>query len=240
MSQRPNIEMLKVGDIITADWLNAVARAAGVELTASGRGLIGGVVGGANSTSLNLSQRPEIRRFFVAESFGDTGEKAEGKAVLGAWCEKYEFVKSTRTYERRTGSKTYVYSIDTIPAVNTFILAFYNTQSGRWEKVDEGSSGPTIIAGGECDCGSCLDGGFVTTCAHFAEAPTQFRLAFDVGSLLWTHFGTVFLTHDTGCVWVSDVYEDVDLGDGEHDYTWTLTFNGRGIEDVVLLLEDET
>lgn len=105
-----------------------------------------------------------------------------------------------------------------------------------------GGTGGGTLHTDPCVCGGCVPGGFVTTCPEFPEAPTEYSLHL-LGHPLEAVFGPfVLLVHDVDCIWVSDVFENVNLnGDPNRDYFFKLDFSaGTGIEDVVLTLEDDT
>jgi hypothetical protein len=94
----------------------------------------------------------------------------------------------------------------------------------------------------DCSCGGCLEAGSIDACAAAGEAPQDFVLSLaSASAAIRDAFGaSVVLTHDSSCTWLSDTFEDVDLGDGDHDYFFKLVFSGTSIEEATLTLEDET
>lgn len=103
-----------------------------------------------------------------------------------------------------------------------------------------GAVGTTSATDTDCRCGGCLQEGSITACAAVGSAPEEFRLLLLTGELANAFGNDVVLAHISGCTWESDLFEDVDLGDGLHDYTFRLVFSGTSIEDATLTLEDET
>lgn len=102
-----------------------------------------------------------------------------------------------------------------------------------------GGGGTTGTSTSPCNCGDCIAAGAIDACAEFDEAPTQYSLPL-TGELALAFGSTVTLVHVSSCTWESDLFEDVDLGDGDHDYTFVLVFTGDGVEEAELTLEDET
>lgn len=121
------------------------------------------------------------------------------------------------------------------------------SQRRRQVPVLSGGTGSGGSSGGEsdCACGGCLSAGAIDACGAIGEAPTEFVLATsqvfpDVSDAVDIFGSEIVLTHDSSCTWLSDTFENVDLGDGEHDYVFKLVFSGTDPGEVELTLEDET
>ena len=111
----------------------------------------------------------------------------------------------------------------------------------RWTGGRGGGGTTTTTSSGEtCGCGTCLDAGSISACSAIGDAPLNFKFSL-TGTAMTGAFGqTVVLTHVSSCTWESDEFASVDLGDGNHDYTWRLVFTGDGVEEATLTLVDET
>lgn len=97
-----------------------------------------------------------------------------------------------------------------------------------------------VVDIGLCECGGCVESGSITDCAAIGEALNSYRVNMPNADYREAFGNFVVLEWSTGCTWVSDVFTEVDLGDGNHDYTWKMVFTGKSIEEVTITLEDET
>lgn len=144
------------------------------------------------------------------------------------------------------------------------------TLADLWRKVDElsldfrmwrdglirlasstggGTAAGTTVGSGGCRCNeNCYDAGSITACADIpdengdpnGEAALNYYISnLDTAMSLVLGSGIVF-THDSGCDWVSDLFEAKDFGDGAHDYDFTLNFAGVLPGEVTIVMEDET
>lgn len=226
-----SFEPIKKGDVIRADWLNRVAREAGVDSsTGWGAGLI--------SSGRSVARQPDYltAMFKAQEDFEEKEDIYSGDAKL--WWRNPE----NEIYEEH-GDAIEVFSHEEGVEEGDIFAAFFNQQSGRWERIGGGGSGggggtpPSSYQ--ECECGECNSSGPIDECTApgWEEAPTTFT--FDLIYPNWyAHFGTrVELVHIEDCIWRSDQFTDVNLGDDEaEDYYFELEASGVGVEQVSLKL----
>lgn len=121
-------------------------------------------------------------------------------------------------------------------SANAIVVAIKD-KSGKWVAFVGG--GGIVPLTEPCECGDCVTGGAIDDCVAIGDATTEYSIP--LTGILALEFGdTVILTHVSSCTWESDLFEDVDLGDGDHDYKFKLVFSGTSIEEAELTLEDET
>lgn len=118
--------------------------------------------------------------------------------------------------------------------------AYWHDTRGMFLPLVSSSSGVTSTSSAyDCPCGTCLQVGSIDTCGAVGSETLATDYSFRLTSANYiAHFGrTVVVTHTTGCVFESDIFEDVELQTNRfYDCYWELEFTGLARDEVVLKL----
>lgn len=122
--------------------------------------------------------------------------------------------------------------------IDDVLVAYWDPQRGAYIPMkSEIGSNEILGTVDNCECGGCVGSGAITDCAVIDEATNSYRLPMIEQKYIDEFGDFVILVWETGCVWKSDVFENINFGDGLKDYFWKLVFAGTGIEQVTLTLE---
>jgi hypothetical protein len=129
-----SVPPIQPGQVITADWLNKIVRSLQGELKPGwGSGLVSGGRGAVAQQSSYLTAM-----FKASEDFAEEEDIYKGKAKL------WERNPDKKRYENH-GDDIDVWSHDGGVAKEDVFPAFFNMQSGRWERIGSGGGTKLVL-----------------------------------------------------------------------------------------------